>query len=131
MTTIAATICDTIRVLQDFSYFFILPPGGIKRRTTYQDLCGRCVSLPLYFTVQLQLKCNTQGQQQRVCAATCTSQFDFTFNVPVDLFFRVQVVEPFQDLLQHGGDLILIKRTRPQLEKYTHISYASQERVHM
>ena len=43
-----------------------------------------------------------------------------TFNVSVDLLLRVQVVEPLQDLLQHGGNLSLIERTRPQLHTHTH-----------
>lgn len=41
-----------------------------------------------------------------------------TFDVSVDLLLRVQVVEALQDLLQHGGNLSFIKRTRPEL--HTH-----------
>jgi len=33
----------------------------------------------------------------------------------VDLLLRVKVVQTLQDLLQHGGDLGLVKGTRPQL----------------
>lgn len=44
--------------------------------------------------------------------------FDCTFNVPVDLLLRVEVIEPLQDLLQHGGYLRLIEWTRPQLDKH-------------
>lgn len=36
-----------------------------------------------------------------------------TFDVSVDLLLGVQVVETLQDLLQHGGDLGLIKWTCP------------------
>lgn len=43
-----------------------------------------------------------------------------TFDVPVDLLLRVQVVKPLQDLLEHGGNLRLVKRTCPQLRVYTH-----------
>lgn len=52
---------------------------------------------------------------------TAQVKCDFTFDVPVDLFFRVQVVKAFQDLLQHGGNLRLIEWTRPQLDNYKHI----------
>lgn len=52
-----------------------------------------------------------------------TKNLDVTFDVPVDLFFRVQIVEPLQYLLQHGGDLRLVERTRPQLEKEPHTVY--------
>lgn len=37
----------------------------------------------------------------------------------MDLLLRVQVVEPLEDLLQHGGNLSLVKWTRPQLCTHT------------
>lgn len=48
-----------------------------------------------------------------------------TFDVSVDLLLRVEVVQTLQDLLQHGGDLGLIKGTRAKLRdiKDDHIKF--------
>ncbi len=43
-----------------------------------------------------------------------------TFYVPVDFLLRVQVVQTFQNLFQHGGYLAFVKGSGSQLHTHTH-----------
>lgn len=46
--------------------------------------------------------------------------FKVTFNISVDFLFRVQILQPFQDLSQYCGNLHFIQGTRLQLEEQIH-----------
>ena len=74
----------------------------------------------LKFAIGLAMRC-----QAGPFAADCSSQIPCgrrgfsTFDVPVDLLLRVQVLQALEDLPQDGGDLGLVQGPRLQLGQQT------------